>query len=167
MCFWVGLCNNSRAQLHKEHYLEHKMADSQSLTGSGSGSEGDSEEENESGTTEEETSSSEEEEEEEEEEPLLKYQRFGAGLGFGEEISGDSKMISCIAVHYRVSNHFNVLVHAVHLSVQFIVYGMHDGMVFCSDLQGNRLSGKDFSIVSHHSMVVVYVLVCHSSMFTQ
>ena len=78
------------------------MADSQSLTGSGSGSEGDSEEENESGTEEE--SSSSEEEEEEEEEPLLKYQRFGTGLGFGEEISGDSKMISCIAVHYRVSS---------------------------------------------------------------
>ena len=74
------------------------MADSQSLTGSGSTSEGDSDEENGS-ETEEESSSSEEEEEE----PLLKYQRFGAGLGFGEEIAGDSIMISCIAVHYRVS----------------------------------------------------------------
>ena len=75
------------------------MADSQSLTASGSTSEGDSDEENESGTEEEESSSSEEEEEEE---PLLKYQRFGVGLGFGEEIAGDSRMISCIAVHYRV-----------------------------------------------------------------
>jgi len=99
---WVGLYSCSRAQLRNGHYLEHKMADSQSLTGSGSsGSEEDSEEENESGTEEESSSS---EEEEEEEEPLLKYQRFGAGLGFGEEISGDSKMISCIAVHYRVSS---------------------------------------------------------------
>lgn len=25
---------------------------------------------------------------------------------------------------------------------------MHDGTIFCSDLQGNRLSGKDFSVVS-------------------
>ena len=76
------------------------MADSQSLTGSGSTSEEESDEENESGSEEESSSS----EEEEEEEPLLKYQRFGAGLGFGEEIAGDSRMISCIAVHYRVSN---------------------------------------------------------------
>ena len=96
-----SLSASSRVQLNTRHYLENKMADSQSLTGSSSGSEEDSEEENESGTEEEETTSSEEEEEEEE--PLLKYQRFGAGLGFGEEISGDSKMISCIAVHYRVS----------------------------------------------------------------
>ena len=76
------------------------MADSQSLTASGSTSEEESDEENESETEEETTSSSEEEEEEE---PLLKYQRFGAGLGFGDEISGDSRMISCMAVHYRVS----------------------------------------------------------------
>lgn len=75
------------------------MADSQSVTASGSTSEEDSDEENES-ETEEESSSSEEEEEEE---PLLKYQRFGAGLGFGEEIAGDSRMISCIAVHSRVT----------------------------------------------------------------
>ena len=76
----------------------HTMADSQSLTASGSTSEEDSDEENESGSEEESSSS-----EEEEEEPLLKYQRFGAGLGFGDEVAGDSIMISCIAVHYRVS----------------------------------------------------------------
>ena len=75
------------------------MADSQSLTGSGSSGEEESDEESESGTEEESSSS----EEEEEEEPLLKYLRFGTGLGFGEEIAGDSRMISCIAVHYRVS----------------------------------------------------------------
>ena len=68
------------------------MADGQSLTGSDSTSEEESESET--------TSSSEEEEEKE---PLLQYQRFGAGLGFGDEIAGDSRMISCIAVHYQVS----------------------------------------------------------------
>ena len=77
----------------------HTMADSQSLTASDSTSEEESDEENESESEEETTSSSEEDEEE----PLLKYQRFGAGLGFGDEIAGDSRMISCVAVHYRVS----------------------------------------------------------------
>ena len=76
------------------------MADSQSITGSGSTEEEESDEESESGSEEEEETSSSEEEEEE---PLLKYQRFGAGLGFGEEIAGDSRMISCMAIHYRVS----------------------------------------------------------------
>ena len=77
------------------------MADSQSITGSGSTGEEESDEESESGSEEEEEFSSSEEEEEEE--PLLKYLRFGAGLGFGEEIAGDSRMISCMAIHYRVS----------------------------------------------------------------
>lgn len=48
------------------------------------------------------------------------------------------------------------------------MYGMHDGMVFCSDLQGNRLSGKEFSIVSHYLVAGVnaiarVVLACSLS----